>query len=262
MMRANSVSSSIAQHLAIPWTKIIGRSQMYTKLNTARAWVVAILGMLFSGCTVPQFEHTIETLEEATVPTELFGLYDAVNRPQLAVCTLLIEPADPGAPRGVVRVTMEDQTVEDTSKRTSRGYCIATRFDRSYVVQIPIFTPDDKSGAGPKLEREAWGDAKIAGYVFLCARLDSEELELAFIDSTFVERAIDQGKLRGSVKRTAAPDRAVQKKTDAVGKVTPEAKAESITVTADSESLRLFFQEHLNRGLFSETDNPRFKRKK
>jgi hypothetical protein len=77
-----------------------------------------------------------------------------------------------------------------------------------------------------------------------------------------VERAIDQGKLRGSVKRTAAPERAVQKKTDAVGKVTAEAKAESISVTADSESLRLFFQEHLNRGLFSETDNPRFKRKK
>ena len=43
--------------------------------------------------------------------------------------------------RSCLGYTMENQTVENTAKRTFRGYCIATRFDRSYVVQIPIYRP-------------------------------------------------------------------------------------------------------------------------
>jgi len=44
---------------------------MHHKSNTARALVFAILSILFSGCTLSTFEHPIESLDEANVPTEL-----------------------------------------------------------------------------------------------------------------------------------------------------------------------------------------------
>jgi hypothetical protein len=107
-----------------------------------------------------------------------------------------------------------------------------------------------------------WGNPKIFRYIFLRVRLDGDEMELALLDSTFVERAIDQGKVQGVVKRSVVPNRAAPKTTDSQSEITPEPKVESITVTAESDGLRTFIRENLDQGLFSEKDNPRYKRAK
>jgi hypothetical protein len=79
-----------------------------------------------------------------------------------------------------------------------------------------------------------------------------------------VERAIDQGKVQGLVKRSASvvPNRVEKKTTDSQPEITPEPKAESITVTAESDALRTFIRENLDQGLFSAKNNPRYKRAK
>ena len=237
---------------------------MYTKSNIARALALSILSILFSGCTLTTFEHPIESPEEASVPTELFGLYHGVNAKDYAVCTLLVEPAGEGTPRGVFRYTMEEQPLNNPEKRTSRGFCMATRFDGSYVIQVPLFDPEGNPADEPKIERDMWGNPKIFRYIFLRVRLDGDEIELALLDSTFVERAIDQGKVQGLVKRSGfvVPNRAAQKTTDSQPQITPEPKVESITVTAESDALRTFIRENIDHGLFSEKDNPRYKRAK
>jgi hypothetical protein len=66
------------------------------------------------------------------------------------------------------------------------------------------------------------------------------------------------------VKRSGfvVPNRAAQRTTDSQPEITPEPKVESITVTAESDALRTFIRENLDQGLFSEKDNPRYKRAK
>ncbi len=224
-------------------------------------WIVGT-SILFSGCTLPTFEHPIESPDEAKVPTELFGLYHGLNAKDLAVCTLLVEQAGEGTPRGVFRYTMEEQSLNDPEKRTSRGFCMATRFDGWYVIQVPIFDPEGNPADEPKIERDMWGNPKLLRYIFLRVRIDADELELALLDSTFVERAIDQGKVKGLVKRPVVPKRVAPKTTDSQLEITPEPKAKSITVTAESDALRTFIRENLDQGLFSEKDNPRYKRAK
>jgi hypothetical protein len=237
---------------------------MHSSSNTSGALAFSILSILFSGCTLTTFEHPIESPEEGSVPTELFGLYHGVNAKDYAVCTLLVEPAGEGTPRGVFRYTMEEQPLNNPEKRTSRGFCMATRFGSSYVIQVPIFDPEGNPADEPKIERDMWGNPKIFRYIFLRVRLDGDEMELALLDSTFVERAIDQGKVQGLVKRSGfvVPNRAAQRTTDSQPEITPEPKVESITVTAESDALRTFIRENLDQGLFSEKDNPRYKRAK
>lgn len=237
---------------------------MHHKSNTAIALILAILSILSSGCTVATFEHPIESPDEANVPTELFGLYHGVNAKDYALCTLLVEPAGEGTPRGVFRYTMEEQPLNVPEKRTTRGFCMATRFDGSYVIQVPIFDPEGNPADEPKIERDMWGNPKILQYIFLRVRLDADEIELALLDSTFAERAIDQGKVKGLVKRSVSvvPKRVAPKTTDSQPEITPEPKVESITVTAESDALRTFIRENLDQGLFSEKDNPRYKRAK
>jgi hypothetical protein len=237
---------------------------MHHKSNTARALVFAILSILFSGCTLTTFEHPIESLDEANVPTELFGLYHGVSAKAYAVCTLLVEPAGEGTPRGLFRYTMEEQPLNVPEKQTRRGFCMATRFESSYVIQVPIFNPEGNAADKPTIEREMWGNPKILQYIFLRVRLEADEMELALLDSTFVERAIDQGKVQGLVKRSASvvPNRVEKKTTDSQPEITPEPKVESITVTAESDALRTFIRENLDQGLFSAKDNPRYTRAK
>ncbi len=79
-----------------------------------------------------------------------------------------------------------------------------------------------------------------------------------------MERAIDQGKVKGLVKRSVSvvPKRVAPKTTDSQPEITPEPTVESITVTAESDALRTFIRENLDQGLFSEKDNPRYRRAK
>ncbi|MFN6130992.1 MAG: hypothetical protein ACK6DC_07895 [Planctomycetota bacterium] len=53
-----------------------------------------------------------------------------------------------------------------------------------------------------------------------------------------------------------------KKATDSQPEITPEPKVESITLTAESDALRTVLRENLDRGLFSEKDNPRYRRDK
>lgn len=66
----------------------------------------------------------------------------------------------------------------------------------------------------------------------------------------------------GLVKRSVVPNRVAPKTTDSQPQITPEPKVESFTVTAESDVLRSFIRENLDRGLFSEKDNPRYRKSK
>lgn len=236
--------------------------QMDIQSSPMRKLVLACVCLCFSGCTIPTFEQPIESFDHATVPAEWFGLYNGVDCGHLEVCDLHIKAADKDAPKGIFHFILEEKPLNHAEIKVIKGYCIATRFGPSHVLQIPIFDPDSKQQKNLFPSEVIWGKTKIHGYLFILAQVESDEIKLAMVDDAFLARAIEKGELQGSVKRSAVSNTAERKSKGPPTEVTTEQQVESIRVTAESRLLRSFVEQNIDRGLFSIPDKPSFRRKK
>lgn len=240
----------------------VSLDQMDIQSSPLRKLVLACVCLCFSGCTIPEFEHPMESFDQATVPTEWFGLYSGVDCDHLKVCNLHIQSADKHAPKGIFQFVLEEKPLNHAEMKVTKGYCIATPSGRSHVLQIPIFDPDSKQPENLFPSEVIWGKTKIHGYLFILAQVESDEIKLAMVDGAFLARAIEKGELQGSVKRLAVSNTAERKSLGATTEVTTEQQVESIRVTAESQLLRSFVEQNIDRGLFSKPDKPSFRRNK
>lgn len=236
--------------------------QMDIQSSPMRKLVLACVCLCFSGCTIPTFEQPIESFDHATVPAEWFGHYNGVDCGHLEVCNLHIQSADKDAPKGIFQFVLEEKPLNHAEMKVTKGYCIATPFGRSHVLQIPIFDPGSKQSENLFPSEVIWGKTKIHGYLFILAQVESDEIKLAMVDDAFLVRAIEKGELQGSVKRSAVSNTAERKSEGPTTEVTTEQRVESIRVTAESQLLRSFVEQNIDRGLFSKPDKPGFRRKK
>ncbi len=240
----------------------VSLAQMDIQSSPLSKLVLACVCLCISGCTIPEFEHPIESFDKATVPAEWFGLYSGVDCDHLEVCNLHIQSADKDAPKGVFQFVLEEKPLNHAEMKVTKGYCIATPFGRSHVLQIPIFEPDSKQQKIFFPSEVVWGKTKIDGYLFILAQVESDEIKLAMIDPAFLARAIENGEIQGSVKRSAVSNTAERESDGATTVVKTEPRVESLTVASGSKELRSFVEQNIDRGLFEKLSKPSLRRKK
>lgn len=215
--------------------------------------VLAAICPLATGCTVPLFEHPLESPDAATIPPRLFGVYKQVDGPDNVAGYLHIGPAGAETPPGVFRFLSISQPLDETTPlKASRGFGIATRVGEYHVLQIPVH-----SGANcddvPSLDYDAWDHSAVAGFIFARLDITDEHIKLSYIDSGFVESAIEDGRLHGTVERSEKIHTLSIAGADGerVNTTMVERKTEAILVTADSCTLRPFLLESIDSGMFS-----------
>lgn len=210
--------------------------------------VLLAICLLSTGCTIPLFEHPLESPDVATVPTQLFGVYKQVGGPDNVAHHVHVGPAGADVPAGVFRFISISQPRDTvTPLRATRGYGIATRMGDFFVLQMPVYS-------GMELDREKWDESAILGYVFARVRIETNCIEMSQVDDHFVASAIEKGKLCGSVERREKTHTVPMKDDGERGNTTiHESKTEAITVTANPASLRSFIQANMESGLFSDT---------
>ena len=217
--------------------------------------VLAAICLFSTGCTIPLFEHPLESPSGATVPPGLFGAYKQVGGPENVAHYVHVGPAGAEAPAGVFRFVSVSQPLDEaTPLKATRGYGIATAVGDFHVLQLPIYSGTGNSDVS-QLERETWNDSAIIGYVFARAHIEAGRIEMSWIDGHFVEAAIENGNLCGTVDRTVKTHTVALPNEDGNGANTTihEDETESITVTAEPCSLRSFVHANIESGLFSET---------
>jgi hypothetical protein len=217
--------------------------------------VLAATCLLWTGCTIPLFEHPLESPDAATIPIQLFGVFKQVVGPEDGAHHVHVGPAGAEAPAGVFRFVSVSQPLDgETPLDTIRGYAIATRMDDHYVLQIPIFPGTDDSDS-PQIDREKWDESAILGYLFARLRVEGDRIEMSAIDEHFVESAIEHGKLCGSVERREKTTSFRRHNDDGETVITTicESKTEAIQVTAGPCLLRAFVRSNIGSGLFSES---------
>lgn len=214
--------------------------------------IIVLLFILISvGCTIPLFEHPLESPSSATVPTELFGVYKQVRGADTALQYLHIGPAGDDAPAGVFRLVTISQPRDPTGALTARrAYAIATRIGDYFVVQIPVDSLANLNG-DPGLDHDKWDESAIMGYVFIRVRIKANRIEMSPIDDVFVATAIENGSLIGSVQ-TREELHTVQSSHDGErrNETIHEVKTEAIRVKAVPDLLRAFIAENIDSGLF------------
>jgi hypothetical protein len=82
------------------------------------------------------------------------------------------------------------------------------------------------------------------------------------IDPAFLARAIENGEIQGSVKRSAVSHTAERESDGATTEVKTEPRVESLTVASGSKELRSFVEQNIDRGLFEKLSKPSLRRKK
>jgi hypothetical protein len=213
--------------------------------------VLLPLLLIFAGCSIPLFEHPLESPSTATVPAQLFGVYKQVRGPDTVVQYVHIGPAGDDVPAGVFRFVIISQPSDaTTSLTTSRGYAIATRLGDYFVVQIPASSATSLSdGAG--FDRDKWDESAILGYVLIRVKIKANRIEMSPIDYAFVATAIENGSLSGSVK-IKVETHTVQVNIDGErrNETIHESKTESIRVTAAPDLLHAFIAENIDSALF------------
>lgn len=220
---------------------------------------LAAICLLSTGCTIPLFEHPLESPHAATIPPRLCGTYKQVGGPDNVAHHVHVGPAGAEAPAGVFRFVSVSQPLDKaTPLKATRGYGIATRMGDFYVLQIPVYSAAGHGDGLPldrAFDRETWDDSAILGYLFARVRVAADCIEMSYVNGHFVESAIEDGELCGNVERTVKTHTVALPNED--GEVTNttvrEDETEAITVTAEPCSLRSFVHANIESGLFSET---------
>ncbi len=218
-----------------------------------RLLLAATTCLVVGGCTIPLFEHPLETPDAATIPQELFGVYKQTAGPDNVSHHVHVGPAEGDAPAGVFRFRSISQAMDrSTPPKATRGFAIATRVGEFHIMQIPVFSPN-KRDSEPQIDRDSWNESEIAGYIMMRLRVHRDGIEMSCVDSLFVESAIGDGNVAGTVERTETKHVTTVPNEDGelVATTISETKTDSIMVTANPHSLLSFVRKNVDAGLFS-----------
>jgi len=207
-----------------------------------------------AGCTVALFEHPLESPDAAAIPPQLFGVYKQVDGPDNVKGYLHVGPAGPEAPAGVFRFLSISQPLDaTTSLKVCRGFGMVTRVGEFYVLQLAVHSDGDRH-EGCLLDFDVWDQSAVSGFFLARLRFSKKQVELTYIDSGFIEAAINDGRLPGTVKRSEKVHSVPMAGSDdeAANAVFVESRTEEILVTADSSTLRKFLLENIDKELFSD----------
>lgn len=218
---------------------------------------LAAICLLSTGCTIPLFEHPLESPHAATIPPQLYGSYKQVGGPDNVAHHVHVGPAGAEAPAGVFRFVSVSQPLDKTTPlKATRGYGIATRMGDFYVLQIPVYSGTGHGDCLPldrALDNETWDESAILGYFFARVRIAADRIEMSYVNGHFVESAIEDAELCGSVERTEKTHTVPMKDGEGANTTIHESNTEAIIVTADQCWLRAFVRANTESGLFSET---------
>ena len=228
---------------------------MHATMMIGRLLLAATTCLIFGGCTIPLFEHPLESPDAATVPHELFGVYKQIDGPDNVSHYVHVGPAGGETPAGMFRFLSISQPLDGlTPLKATQGFALATRVGEFHIMQIPVFSPI-KRDSGPQIDRDSWDGSAVAGYIMMRLRVHANGIEMSYIDSLFMESAVENGSVRGTVERTETTHVITVPNDDGelVETVIPESKTDAITITADPHSLLSFVRKNIEEGLFSQS---------
>ncbi|MFG0253717.1 MAG: hypothetical protein ACF787_01250 [Rhodopirellula sp. JB053] len=121
-------------------------------------------------------------------------------------------------------------------------------------MQIPVFSPTNRESE-LQIDRDSWNESEIAGYIMMRLLAHPTGVEMSYVDVHFMESAIGDSKVAGTVERTETEH--VTKAPNEDGKLVettiPETKTRSVLVTAKPDSLLSFVRNNIETGLFSQS---------
>ena len=208
-----------------------------------RALLAALLVLASCGCSpYPTLENPLVDPAQAKPLAEWHGLYRAMEtRNDGDELYVHIGPASDDEPAGLLRILMVSHSADARSPLDATPMVgFVEPVGSFHVLHLPV--PKEQ---GPKRERRLWDgkwDAQqVEGYLVLRMALTADGFELNFFNEDFVAEQIKGKKLSGRID-----EKVVER--DGVKSI----ERRDITITADTDELRAYFDEHIDGKLFDD----------
>lgn len=211
--------------------------------TTNRLPIVAALLFLActgcTGCTVPVAEHPLVDPADASTFPELHGVYRADDDADTFGQFVHIGSAGDGFPAGFVRIISVYQPKDATHALRSTTYIgFVERIGQAHILHLP----GPKSGKlddQHKVWDEKWNPDQLAGYLLVRLTPRDGGVDMSALNVEFIKKQIEEQKLAGRVE-------VEQSQSDGTEVI------KSITITAETDELRAFFERHIDVELFDD----------
>ena len=220
---------------------------MKTKTNLqALCYIAALFAMvLFSGCTIPLFQHPLVAPSEAKKVDSIYGVYWTQTGSK-AKSYEKVESAGANYPPGFIRFFSPNQN-DATDDRQSPSAMIGflEPVGDYYILNVPLTGTGNGEGHGwQDAIKESWDESKVVGYLLFRLKVTKNTLELALLEPEAIEECIKSKKLDGSIKQN---NKLLDDGTTEVG-------PKEIIVTSKPDKLRKFFLESIEGAIFSKNN--------
>jgi hypothetical protein len=198
-----------------------------------------LLFLACTGCTVPVSEHPLVDPADASMFLELHGVFRSDDDADIFGDYAHVGSAGNGFPAGFVRIIAIKQPKDTTHALRSTTYVgFVERIGQAFILHIP----GPKSGKlddQHKVWDKKWDPDQLAGYIFMRLSLRDGGVDMSALNVEFIKKQIEGQKLAGRVE-------VEQSKSDGNEVI------KSITITAETDELRAFFERHIDGELFDE----------
>jgi len=153
-------------------------------MEQRRKWYVAtLLGVLFSSCI--SSEQPLSRPEDADRDDRLLGNWIVPKTDKEPEHLLKIVPCDgKDGPVGMLKFVSREEPKDPNDEP---GHAFLTHLDGKWYLNCVI--SDDKPFK--------YGESKVKGYWIMEYRIEGDELQFLFPDTSFITAQIDAGKIRG-----------------------------------------------------------------
>lgn len=197
--------------------------------------LIAISFLATAGCQSLLLEHPLIAPKDAKVYANLHGMYRVQDpdNPQSQVI-VHIGQAGPPFPAGMLRITsLSHMEQQGGILRVSNMMGFVEPLGKYYLLHIPIKKHDREEQPNYESWDSHWDPTEIDGYYLARLTIQDDRIDIAYMNTTFIHKAIENKSLAGTIGPIRTP---------------PEEPA--LRVTADAKELRAFLETHVEGPFF------------
>ncbi len=200
--------------------------------------LVAISVLVTTGCQAILLQHPLIDPKDAKAHPALYGIYcienDAASKVQQFVH---VGTAGKPYPDGMLRFTTVSHPEPQGGKlQVSNMIGFVEPWGNYLLLHIPLLKHEADEAPDFESWKAVWDPTEIDGYYLARLSIQKDRIDIAYMNSTFLQRAIENKSLTGTIgPRTTPPEEP------------------SLRITAHPNELRTFLEKHIE-GQFFLTD--------